>query len=248
MNTVLLFHRFGCVTPKYIIDKTKTDFRGATYTDPVWMINRCKPEISSLIDSRITRLCENPGENGSLQSLVPVTDKNLHYRNVYCSLCNGLSMSDVSYWKIEVYCSIVIAHIDANILDKIAKEKCNIFYVSPESVKTEECDLPEYSISECNKTGLWAEYNETIQHACDLFVDPFNLTYKNYFCFLCNNPDPGPPDDWKCYKTENVAGLTPPFTAIFDLGYTKIETDEVLPRCDVLTQFRDTKTVRPFNH
>ena len=241
-----MLYRFGCVTPQFITDLDKTEFKGAVSVKPVWMVTKCNPEISKLIDERYKSLCKYPGQDGSLRSLVPVTDGSLHYRNVYCSLCNGLGTSDISYWQLEFFCSDVIGLTDEYILDKVAEKKCNIFYRPPESVPSEGCEAPAYSISECNKTGLWTEYNEAIQLACDLFVDPFNMTFKNYFCFLCNTPDPGSEDNWHCKRKDDIVDITPPFTAIFDIGSTDIDDEEDLLGCDILTQFRDTKMVRLF--
>ena len=242
----LCFYRFGCVTPIYITDPEKTDFKGAFKIVPVWMITKCNPEISKLIDDRFTRLCNFPGQDGFLKSLVPVTDNTFHYRNIYCSLCNGLSTSDISFWQVEFYCSDVISLTDDNLLDKVAEKKCNIFYKSPESVPLEDCGIPAYSISECNETGLWTAYNETIQLACDLFVDTFNLTYKNYFCFLCNTGIPDREQHGRCKTKDDIVDVTPPFTAIFDIGSTNIADDDDSLGCDFLTQFRDSKMVRLF--
>ena len=57
------------------------------------------------------------------------------------------------------------------------------------------CFLPD--ISQCNETGSWTQFNETISTGCNNFDMPFiteladgtiNAVYKNVFCFLCNSP------------------------------------------------------------
>jgi hypothetical protein len=41
-------------------------------------------------------------------------------------------------------------------------------------------------ITRCNVTGKWASYNKVIERACGAYTAIFLNTYKNVFCFLCN--------------------------------------------------------------
>lgn len=208
------------------------------------MIGKCNPDITMYVDERIAALCLSPGSDKSIHSLVPVSDGVLHYRNKYCAFCNGREHSILTNWKLEIACTSLISLDEVDILDKVEKKKCNLFYRPPAAVPTVRCEIPKYSISTCNETGLWQVYNETMELACDAFVDPFNLTYKNYFCFLCNRGDVLNSSEMYCKVTQDITDVSPPFTSLLDLGGIEAEMSTDLPKCDVLSEFRDYKKVR----
>ena len=127
-------------------------------------------------------------------------------------------------------------------LQTVEEKRCNVFYWPPATIPTKRCNIPTYSISKCNMTGYWQEYNETIDSACEAFLDPFNLTYKNYFCYLCNKYED---HELKyCQARKDITGVTPPFTALLDIGEVEAEERDELPKCDTLNQFWDYKRVR----
>ena len=131
-------------------------------------------------------------------------------------------------------------------LQIITEQRCNVFYKPPKNIPTYECKIPAYSISKCNETGHWLEYNETIDRACDSFLDPFNLTYKNYFCYLCNRnaSEETTPEYMKCKAKEDMSEVTPPFSALMGVGDVFEDEQGEELNCDVLRQFTDDKMVR----
>ena len=92
-----------------------------------------------------------------------------------------------------------------NLLGEIRLAKGNIFFIPPAYIDSRICDpIPPYEITSCNETGLWLEYDESIEKACESLLDPFNATYKNYFCYLCNVDFEMPQNMWVCPPLENV--------------------------------------------
>ena len=165
-------------------------------------------------------------------------------RNKFCGLCNGKDFTQFTSWKVEVACHdlIDVQIDDSEFLQTVTEQRCNVFYWPPTNIPTVECKMPVYSISTCNETGYWLEYNETIDRACDSFLDPFNLTYKNYFCYLCNKYETG--ETGTCKLTQDIQSVTPPFSALLGVGGVHGEESEEQLSCDVLKQFSDDKMVR----
>ena len=214
------------------------------------MIRKCKPTATKIEREQ----CENPELSGSVASLVPVYYFGKHYRNRFCAYCNDISQkSFLTDWRLEIICNEPLLHFltEETFLQTIKENRCNIFFKTPyiEGTRkpfTEMCKEQIYTISKCNVTGLWSAYNETTDIACDSFVDAFNMTYKNYFCWLCNTNGHLPKDRWKCRDPDMGAGasINPPFVAILDLSAvkTKDENTEEL-KCDEDNQFEDRKMV-----
>ena len=202
--------------------------------DNFWMVTKCTN--STLSDLR-TELCENPGRDGTLESITPVSDPStgVHYRNKHCAFCTGEPVDrNLIRWKIKINNDHYIALPDRNLLTKIREQKGNIFFIPPEYLFVESCKWPTYSITTCNETGLWSEYNETIEMACHAFVDPFNFTYQNYFCFLCNSPaELMPSSNWKCRQLSPfISGMSPPFFAVLDITTVLGDDEEETLVCD----------------
>ena len=116
-----------------------------------------------------------------------------------------------------------------NLLDRIKANRGNIFFTPPKFVKSyKPCFMPEYTIGKCNETGLWNIYDKVIVLACNSFIDPYNYTYKNVFCFLCNQRNIGPFNllETDCKEEEYGEGK-PGFTASVSrdavLGYASKE-------------------------
>ena len=102
-----------------------------------------------------------------------------------------------------------------------------------------------YSISSCNASGKWPVYNESLEWACAAFIDPFNSTYRNYFCYLCNSPTPQTQQwNWTCSgMTSDIIGVSPPFQAILDVSEaTGHQEVEQALTCSAV-QFTDMKKV-----
>ena len=137
---------------------------------------------------------------------------------------------------------------DDNILSKIKETKGNIHFVPPDFVTTTDCIWPPYSVSKCNQTGKWPKYDEKIAIGCDAFVDPFNQTYKNLFCYLCNTDFDVElvPSliNGTCqeYELPPFTDVSPPFFALLDINEIKTEQNSNEFSCDK-SQFKDDKMV-----
>ena len=195
-------------------------------------------------------LCEQPGRDNALDSLIPVTGltTNEVYRNKYCLYCNniGVNAKTVS-WKLKLSNDYEIDLSDVNFLDKLKAQGGNIIFKAPNYVSAVQCDpfLPLYEIASCNVTGLWSVYNKSIEKACNSYIDPFNHTYKNYFCYLCNIADHKPKEQWTCdirNKTSGDINITPPFSAILDITVLDSEQNREPLTCKD-DQFPDDKMV-----
>ena len=239
----LLHFRFKCVDLQYISS-------GSTYKNNglAWMVSKCPPDVA---DSRTVELCENPGIDDLLETLIPVADigTNTNFRNKYCVQCSVLS--DFSFlvdWKVEIYNDVYLSVPDDNLLEKIRHDNGNIFYRPPDFVSLDNCEVEDsFSISRCNVSGKWSVYNETLEQTCASFIDPFNHTYQNYFCYLCNSPThPTERSNGTCHSTsDNIIGVSPPFLAILDVseatGHKEVESKLTCSE----NQFSDMKKVNP---
>ena len=239
-----LFSRYECIKPQYVNKTISKHVSNWWY----WMVIKC-PVDDERIDDNDRQLCEHPGLNGDLESLQPVSDVSgtTHFMNKYCAFCNGRYDISSNYkWKLEVYCDEIISLTDENFLDIIVQKKCNILYEPPSYAILTDCkDWPKYYISTCNETGKWDSYDEFMERACNAFVDPFNQTYKNYFCMLCNTPTRFQNQDhtYCVGNHDNIISVSPPFFAILDIDLWK-EQQGMVPKltCNP-SQFKDTKLV-----
>ena len=214
------------------------------------MVTQC-PADDTNVEDRDRQLCEHPGFDGNLESLQPVSDlsESTHFMNKYCAFCNGrFDISPHKEWELEIYCNDFISLADANLLNTIEDKRCNILYKPPSSAILQVCDRStQYTISTCNATGKWNAYDKFIEMACNSFADPFNQTYKNYFCMLCNTrANLQISKDSKCDTDfDKIISVSPPFFAILDVNLWKgLTGDTPKLNCDTKTQFEDTKMVR----
>ena len=210
------------------------------------MISRCHPNF---IRYGTEEFCENPGFHDSIYSVLPVRKGSVDYRNIFCAHCNGVDLLLLNNWRMEIHCDDAITVTDFNFFNTIRNKKCNIFYKPPSRwfQNFVPCSIPQYKINRCNETGLWSSYNETIKQACDSFVDPFNFTYRNYFCYLCNAHDVMPRENWNCpdpLQKLNDEHVRPVYTLTPDISLlTKQRNKDT--GCDLKTEFLDYKMVKP---
>ena len=136
-------------------------------------------------------LCEDNLITDDAVDVTPVTDlvSNIHYKNIHCARCNNKNDTQVlAKWILKIHNDVFIRFPEKDLLAKIRSRKGNIFFIPPEYVAVDGCLLPTYHIASCNVSGLWSSYDEFVDRSCNLFYDPFNSTYKNPFCYLCNIP------------------------------------------------------------
>ena len=198
--------------------------------------------------------CKSPSLEDTVESVVPVTYQDasdgryLNYINRQCAMCNHIpNDTRLIEWDFEIKCDSILSITDKNLLATIGEKGCNMFFVPPGYYQyfLETCDIPSYQIAQCNETGLWKNYNETIDQGCKAFVDPFNQTYKNYYCYLCNVDNALPHDEWYCEDPfEAQLGPNPFFDIRLSLDLMEQAKKDELLTCDDLTkQFQDMKSV-----
>ena len=203
-------------------------------------------------DTVIQNLCENPDIDISAVSIIPVTDGIYHYRNQYCAMCNDdIILYEVVPYTTNIGCEKPTAFTYEKMQKTIKDEsrECNVTFTSPLTSVADWC-IPSL-ISTCNVTGLWQKYDGSIERACQSFVDPFNLTFQNMFCYLCNSDTEIQPDRADCGNKTNdgdlVTSVNPPFLAVLDLDSVSRELVKATSKCNAHTQFADEKLVSLFH-
>ena len=236
--------------PQLLTSKEETLYITASDVQPVLMISKCDQSFESFLSRYgIRELCENPGRPDSIETLLPVRNDNTNdnFKNIFCAYCNGVDILKLSFWRMDMHCHDSITFIEKYLLNTIRNKRCNVFFKPPWFETAIPCRILKYAISQCNETGLWPVYNDTINQACESFVDPFNSTYQNYFCYLCNSRQTTPRDSWFCpapsQKSQNT-GTGPVYTTALEVEiFTKQRNKEL--GCDLETQFLDNIKVRP---
>ena len=214
------------------------------------MVAKCNPAYPNNVNRT---LCQNPGHDVDHATMVPVTDltTNEVYRNKYCFYCSKTEThTQLVPWMPAIANDQEIDPTHKTFLNELKAQHGNIIFYGPRYLSANKCDLyrPTYNISSCNVTGLWLVYNQTIETACESFTDPFNFTYKNYFCYLCNVAKHLPVEEWICKKSNNTSGhtsITPPFSAILDVSVLDRDTSKEALTC-TRDQFPDYKFVSKF--
>ena len=193
--------------------------------------------------------CEHPEHTGDIKSVLPVTyGFERHYINKYCAQCHAESEStEHIFWEFEVHCDHSISLNYDRILSIMEENGCNIFFIPPLFTDVEGCNIPSYTVSRCNQSGLWAEYNDTLVRACLAFIDPFNQTYQNVFCYLCNTDvtvTPQRSSDWSCNDPFDVEDDQGPLFSM-RLRHEALERRKNFDqlKCDLTRQFPDYKSV-----
>ena len=235
---------FGCVLPRIVIsEEPKYPLRPSEHK-PVWMITKCHSEINytNPIDNE---RCATVGPPGSFDTFVPVSYFNVTYRNKYCAYCNGVRLTkELKAWNIQINCDSSISITDDNFYSTMEQKNCSIYFLKPDNELIQLCFAEyQYSISSCNETGLWPSYDEFTDLGCRSFIDPFNRTYQNYFCYLCNTDKPTPSEKWFCkHSVPPILDVTPPFIAIINLDAIKSDENDAMD-CNIINQFQDKKMV-----
>ena len=210
----------------------------------VWMVTKCPSVTSTPVD--YSELCESSGVRSSLKAVTPVLHHNITYKNIYCALCNGVSQEETfEYFDPELDCDRVIPLEGDNLTSAWNTANCSVYFRPPYGISLDVCLVPQYSVSRCNETGKWRVYNRSLEMACKAFVDPFNITFMNYFCYLCNIDEPDEQSTWVCStEKDDFVDIFPPFTAIINLNHAKQPLENRLLDCADEKQFPDTKMVR----
>ena len=210
---------------------------------------KCNLEYKEDIDQITIDLCEKPGLNYGIDSQVTVTGKeDTPFRNLYCAKCSGDNdVSDYVYWDLHINCAYPVTFNRENILLVFEENACEVYLKKPGLIsKGKPCNaLHEYTISTCNATGLWTNYNRSTEVACHSFTDPFNQTYRNYFCYLCNTDKPIPRDNRTCARHNSAqSSLDAPFEFAVTYDMIMQTSSTFLLNCHPKKQFTDVKKVK----
>lgn len=184
---------------------------------PVFKHSQTNPKQSSLtisscnINNTFTDECLNPSDD--FMGIFPVTDlsENLHYRNIYCYLCNTNNLSNFNSilpWNmtikspelldIQFYTSIM------DVLDFVSRKEHEII-LAPHITPWQKRQKLGPDRSACNKTGLWKTYDSDVSWACNSLHLP-NEIYRDKFCEICN-PDKNIPSIRKACNITKVWDL-----------------------------------------
>ena len=223
-------------------------YSSAADVEPVWMISKCDPWFWGLREyGTIKELCENPRSGDSIESVVPVVNVSHVFRNEYCGFCNNANVLALTNFQMEIQCVETIPVTYKNFLSTFRDKKCNIFYRASDVSPALNCSIPGYKINRCNVTGLWQVNNDTIKQACEAFIDPYNSTYRNYFCYLSNSGEIMSPNSWDCpAPLHKIHDTSLTYSVQIDVDVLAIlETEDL--GCDVRSQFKDYKIVSGYN-
>ena len=236
LKKYLCYFRYTCVNYHY----QPNDNGLYKSPDGVWMISKCPPDTDNL---SIKHYCENPGSDGTFESVVPVAfyPEFKTFRNRYCAYCNNIDMSVlIESWSVEISCDHSLSLMTSDLFTAAMEKKCRFTFIPPEYLVYSECITPEYTIADCPES----EDDNAIRQACNSYVDPFNRTYKNYFCYLCNVKTRIPPQDWTCPEPQRGS---PDDSAVFRGTFfldniRRLEAEERLD-CRGSDQYLDHKKV-----
>ncbi|XP_069127595.1 uncharacterized protein [Argopecten irradians] len=207
-----------CVRPQYLPYGVTNSSSYVSYD----VIHKCAPDFK---DKAITEKCENIPQNPkTFEDFVytlPVSKINssLSFRNVYCGRCNGESEEGLVQWKIELTCNsredLTTTSFDELLHVLYRDRKCNLLYRVPLNigVRPHPCYWGQFTT--CNQTGNMLSYNETLDDMCGAFTSVYADRYRNAFCYLCNDNNPGIcPDPGQGIGKFDMLS----FTAILDFG------------------------------
>ena len=245
-----MYFRYSCTTPEFVARPPQN------YTSPLpyWMVTQCKHGY----DNAIKEKCEHPEVYSSFEYKIPVSGltTGVLYRNIFCAQCSGVvNSTNLLSWDISLECDGTPQLQGGDIIDKMRDHNCSAVFKPFNNRAVQKRGLAEklgskcvgftYTISTCNETGLWPVYDATTDIACNSFIDPFNITYQNYFCYLCNIERPQDIDKHVCRSAlDNINRITPSFNAILDINKIRRWDNGDTLACDPGTQFQDYKLVR----
>ena len=163
------------------------------------MVISCPKDLK---DTIIVEKCRAGQSNKNIADVIPITSKltGLTYVNKYCLLCNEpavRSKSVVNEWRIHIILHrITFFHTvfmrPQSFMNIVNNHFCNVHFAPKNLTAVHECKL--YDVTSCNETGLWENYDYTIEKTCSAgetlpvihTVDGDRLLFKNIACVLCN--------------------------------------------------------------
>ncbi|XP_071956955.1 uncharacterized protein [Antedon mediterranea] len=152
-----------------------------TPAESVYLVNVCN---ATWFDSSIKAMCKESANPNDILRNLPVSGPNgiIHYKNVYCAMCNYVNKENVITWEVTLQCNQTS---NITTLKNIGNE-CSVEYRSRASLAV-RCDVDV--ISSCADT-----YSADSEEArkCQGYSAMVNINgkkYKNPHCVSCNNMD-----------------------------------------------------------
>ena len=154
-------------------------------------------------DALKTKKCKAGQNNTNISDAIPITSKltGLTYVNKHCLFCNEPQVSTASCdeWQIQLddrytnYRHRIILY-PQSLMYWASNYFFNVHFVPKTQSSVKNCIT--YDVSSCNQTGLWDNYNKSIESVCrhgdDLpithSVNGNILLFKNIACVHCNAP------------------------------------------------------------
>ena len=169
-------------------------------SDAYEMVISCPEDIKELVT---IEKCIAGQSNEYIGDIIPVTSKvtGLTYVNKYCLFCNEheLESKSVVEWQIRIlwqrsYYIHTIFLRPQSFMNIVSDHFCNVHFVPTDVTPTRKCKL--FDVTKCNETGIWEDYDSTLDDTCnngeDLpvihTVNGDRLMFKNIACMLCNSP------------------------------------------------------------
>ena len=160
-----------------------------------FIIDHCPFEETNI---ELKRKC-NITDMSTFESFLWVSDKvnGKIFQNKFCATCHGVR--EFVYWNIGIKVCINPLSDSLPIESILQSNNCYLFREKPTDLHVltskYRCFVPDFS--QCNATGTWAQYNETIDMGCNAYYMPYitetptmglSYVYRNIFCYLCNDP------------------------------------------------------------
>ena len=212
------------------------------------IVDSCPEQETNLT---LIEKCENKAK---LDEMLWVSDNATGkiFQNIYCATCN--SVKEVIKWQVRTRCfNVLSANFSTGIKDLF--ETCQFINEIPATEKSVGdqylCYIP--SIMKCNQTGLWRDYDEKIEQACNKLTLPFIQTksffgvaiiYNNVFCYICNQHDNSMVRKY-CPREKLTRTNSVTFSALLNIEKYLQSTEQIhkVSECDN-DQVKDIFTVR----
>jgi len=176
--------------------------KSTSFMSGVYAVDNCPDETDKALERKCIREYKRPDIN-DFYDITPCYDihSNITYRNQHCAQCNGVDESDVVHFKISFECSKMLENDFGNnkaILDAIfAEGQCHVSFANPLACSDGRCDSSYNcwtSVTSCNTTGNWQEYDPDIETACLAYSSVYisksysseQDRFRNIFCYICN--------------------------------------------------------------
>ncbi|XP_067682681.1 uncharacterized protein [Haliotis asinina] len=193
------------------------------------IVTKCQNDAPNYTED-LAEKCEH-GKLGYVQDGRLVTaphpfNTSVTFRNKYCATC--YDVNNYTPWDVYIHCNEDFDssnYTDINSLIRSAKDlNCLVTNNIDNNSHVQSCVSGSKLVSTCNVTGLWREYNKSIEEACHSYYNPTLNNYKNIFCHLCNGR---PEQELKCPPVCQLFLVKPlaimPFSALLNFENSDAE-------------------------